>query len=97
MTTRIIGTGSYVPEKIVTNEDLSKIVDTSDEWIRTRTGIESRRIAEGMGTSQVAVMAALRALLRVPGLLRRIWILSSLPLPRRISAFPAGPVRCRQP
>ncbi len=62
MTTRIIGTGSYVPEKIVTNEDLSKIVDTSDEWIRTRTGIESRRIAEGMGTSQVAVMAALRAL-----------------------------------
>ena len=45
MTTRIIGTGSYVPEQIVTNDDLAKIVETSDEWIRRRTGIGERRIA----------------------------------------------------
>lgn len=42
----IIGTGHYVPENVVTNFDLEKIVDTSDEWIRTRTGIEERRIAK---------------------------------------------------
>lgn len=47
MAPRIIATGSYVPEKIVTNDDLSKCMDTSDEWIRTRTGIAERRIAEG--------------------------------------------------
>jgi 3-oxoacyl-[acyl-carrier-protein] synthase-3 len=41
----IIGTGSALPEKILTNDDLSKIVDTSDEWITTRTGIKERRIA----------------------------------------------------
>lgn len=43
---RIIGTGTGVPSRVVTNEDLTKIVDTSDEWIRTRTGIRERRIAE---------------------------------------------------
>lgn len=37
ITSRIVGTGSYVPEQIVTNDDLAKIVDTNDEWIRTRT------------------------------------------------------------
>lgn len=41
----IKGTGKYVPEKIVTNDDLSKIVDTSDEWIFGRSGIKRRRIA----------------------------------------------------
>ena len=45
VTGRIIGTGSYVPERIVTNEDLAKLVETSDEWIVTRTGIHERRIA----------------------------------------------------
>ena len=43
--TRILGIGSYGPEKIVTNEALSQNVDTSDEWIRTRTGIVERRFA----------------------------------------------------
>lgn len=62
MTARIVGTGSYVPEKIVTNEDLAGIVDTSDEWIRTRSGIQSRHLATDMGTSEIAVQAALRAL-----------------------------------
>ena len=42
----ILGTGSYVPEKILTNDDLSKIVDTNDEWITVRTGIKERRIVD---------------------------------------------------
>lgn len=41
MTTKIIGTGSYLPEYVVTNDDLAKLVDTSDEWIASRTGIET--------------------------------------------------------
>lgn len=45
MYSRIIGTGSYLPEKILTNHDLERMVDTSDEWIRTRTGITQRHIA----------------------------------------------------
>lgn len=51
MTSRIIGTGSYAPVQIVTNEDLAKIVETNDEWIRTRTGIHERRITLNEGTS----------------------------------------------
>ena len=59
----IKGIGSYVPENIVTNADLEKIMDTSDEWIRTRTGIEERRIApQGMGSSEMGYQAALRAI-----------------------------------
>ena len=51
----ILGTGHYVPENVVTNKDLEKIVDTTDEWIRTRTGIEERRIAEDdIDTSDMA-------------------------------------------
>ena len=42
---RIAGTGSYLPEKVVTNDDLAKVVDTSDEWIHSRTGIRERRVA----------------------------------------------------
>lgn len=59
----IIGTGSYMPEKILTNDDLSKIVDTSDEWITSRTGIKERRIAaETEATSDIASEAARRAM-----------------------------------
>lgn len=58
-----IGTGHYVPEKVLTNADLEKIVDTNDEWIRTRTGIEERRVAEdAMSTSDMAYEAAVNAL-----------------------------------
>jgi len=61
--TKIIATGGYLPEKILTNDDLSKIVDTSDEWIRTRSGIRSRHIAaDGEETSDLALAAATRAL-----------------------------------
>ncbi|MGN0158857.1 MAG: beta-ketoacyl-ACP synthase III [Brotaphodocola sp.] len=62
MTSKIIGTGSYVPEQVVTNDDLANIVDTNDEWIRTRTGIGQRRIAQTEGTSHMAAEAARRAL-----------------------------------
>src|SRR6266567_3570595 len=62
-TVSITGTGSYVPKKVLTNEDLSKIVDTSDEWITTRTGIKERRIAaKDEQTSDMASKAALKAL-----------------------------------
>jgi 3-oxoacyl-[acyl-carrier-protein] synthase-3 len=59
----IIGTGSYMPEKILTNDDLSKIVDTNDEWITSRTGIKERRIAAAdQATSDLASEAARRAM-----------------------------------
>lgn len=59
----VLGIGHYVPEKILTNKDLEKFVDTNDEWIRTRTGIEERRIAEDdMNTSDMAFLAAQHAL-----------------------------------
>ena len=59
----ILGTGSYVPEKILSNFDLEKILDTNDEWIYKRTGIKERRIAEpGINTSDLAKEASLRAL-----------------------------------
>ncbi|MFD2681251.1 beta-ketoacyl-ACP synthase III [Bacillus seohaeanensis] len=63
MNTGIIGIGRYLPEKVVTNEDLEKIMDTSDEWIRTRTGIEERRIADdSVDTSDMAYEAAKQAI-----------------------------------
>ena len=62
-TVSIIGTGSYVPERILTNADLEKMVDTSDEWIRSRTGISERRIAApDETTSHMAVKAARAAI-----------------------------------
>ena len=62
MTIKITGTGSALPPKIVTNDDLAKIVDTSDEWIRERTGICERRISTGQTTTDLAVEAARKAL-----------------------------------
>lgn len=60
---RITGTGSYIPEKVLTNADLEKFLDTSDEWIRTRTGITERRVAaDHENTSDLATKAAERAL-----------------------------------
>lgn len=63
MYSRIAGTGSYLPTKILTNADLERLVDTSDEWIRTRTGIEQRHVAaEGETTTDLAEHAAKRAI-----------------------------------
>ena len=60
---RIIGTGSAVPEKVMTNHDFEQIVDTSDEWITTRTGIKQRRIAaDDQSTADLATEAATKAL-----------------------------------
>ncbi|MCC6214473.1 MAG: ketoacyl-ACP synthase III [Polyangiaceae bacterium] len=60
---RIAGTGAYVPETVLTNDDLSRRVDTSDEWIRERTGIRERRIArDGEAASDMALAAARSAL-----------------------------------
>lgn len=59
----IVGIGSYVPQKILTNEDLERMVETSDEWIQTRTGIRERRVvAKGEATSDLAAKAGLKAL-----------------------------------
>jgi len=63
MNAGIIGIGKYVPEKVVTNFDLEKMMDTSDEWIRTRTGIEERHFAaDDQETSDLAVAAAKEAI-----------------------------------
>jgi 3-oxoacyl-[acyl-carrier-protein] synthase-3 len=60
---RIAGTGSYLPEQVLTNEDLAKRVDTSDEWIRSRTGIRQRHIAaDGQTTGDLGEQAARRAM-----------------------------------
>jgi 3-oxoacyl-[acyl-carrier-protein] synthase-3 len=64
MYSRITGTGSYLPEKVLTNADLEKIVETTDEWIRTRTGIEQRHVAaDGETTCDLAEQAARRAMI----------------------------------
>lgn len=60
--TRITGTGSCLPEQIVTNEDLSKVVDTSDEWISSRTGIRERHLAKDETTASMAAEAGMRAM-----------------------------------
>ena len=60
---RIAGTGSYLPERVMTNQELEDLVDTSDEWITSRTGIRERRIAaEGEHTSHLAAKAGEKAL-----------------------------------
>lgn len=58
----IIGYGHYLPEKVLTNHDLSQMVDTSDEWISTRTGIKSRHVSENMTTAEMSVEASKKAL-----------------------------------
>ena len=61
MKARVLGTGSYLPEHILTNDDLAKIVDTSDEWIQERTGIRERHLTD-QGTVFMAAEAARKAL-----------------------------------
>ena len=59
---KVTGTGSSLPEKIVTNFDIEKLVETSDEWIRERTGIEKRHISTGETVDSLAADAAKKAL-----------------------------------
>ena len=91
---RIAGTGSYLPEKILTNSDLEKMVDTTDEWIRTRTGIERRHIAaDGETTVDLAEHAARRAI-EAAGVDARATSTSSPSAPPRpIWCFPTA-ARC---
>ena len=68
----ITGVGSYVPERVLTNADLEQLVDTSDEWITSRTGIRERRIAaDGQSTSDLATEAARQAKPTTPATLAR--------------------------
>ena len=60
----ILGTGSYMPEKILTNDDYKEFIETNDEWIRTRTGISSRHIATGEPTWYMGAEAAKEAMIR---------------------------------
>lgn len=62
MYTKIVGTGSYLSKKVLTNDDIAQLVDTNDEWIRERTGIQSRHIVEDETTVTMASMAAKDAL-----------------------------------
>ncbi len=66
MGVKIVSTGSYLPDRVLTNFDLESMVETSDQWITTRTGIKERRISEGETTSDMATEAAVRALGDVP-------------------------------
>ena len=63
MNFKIIGTGSYVPDNVVTNDDLAKIVDTSDEWITKRVGIKERHISVTDTTLDMGANAAAKILL----------------------------------
>ena len=65
---RIVGTGSCLPQKIVTNEELAARMDTSDEWIRARTGIRQRHIAEASQTSSDLALPASREALAAAGI-----------------------------
>ncbi len=62
MNAHIVGTGSFLPPDVLTNDDLSEMVDTSDEWIRTRTGIRERRMAHELTTLDMAIESGRRAL-----------------------------------
>ena len=59
---KILGSGHYVPKTIVSNDDLSKVVDTNDEWISSRTGISTRHISDGESVSDIASKAAILAI-----------------------------------
>ena len=60
---RFLGTGFAVPDRVVTNDELSELMDTNDEWIRTRTGIQERRwVREGETGSEMGLLASQRAL-----------------------------------
>jgi len=65
--TRIAGTGGYLPEKVMTNDDLAKIMDTTDEWIRERTGIKRRHVAADTETSSDMGLAAARNAMEMAG------------------------------
>ena len=62
MSFQILGTGSFLPEKVITNEELSRMVDTSDEWITKRVGVKERHVCTTESNTDMAAAAAARAL-----------------------------------
>ena len=62
MSIQILGTGAYVPERILTNDDLSRMVDTSDEWITQRVGVKERHVSVDESAAEMGAKAAQRAL-----------------------------------
>ena len=89
---KILGTGSYLPANRVSNDDLAKKVDTSDEWITTRTGIKFRHIAdEGEKTSDLAAEASRRALVAAGVAADEIDLIIVRPPPPICSSHPPRP------
>lgn len=94
MTARICGTGSSLPKLRVTNDDLSKILDTSDEWIKSRTGIEARHIAVEETTTGLAAEAARQALLEANMQAKELEvIIAATVTPDRLLPFLSGEVQ----
>ena len=85
----ITGVGGYVPEYVLNNDELSRMVDTNDEWIMTRIGIKERRILneEGLGTSYMARKAVKQLLQKTAPTLRK-WTASSWPPPPPTTTSP---------
>jgi len=89
---RITGTGGYLPDRILSNHDLEKMVDTTDEWIQERTGIKQRHIAaEGETTADLGAKAA-RLAMQMAAKLPMILILLLLPPPLPLRFFQVQPV-----
>jgi 3-oxoacyl-[acyl-carrier-protein] synthase-3 len=95
MYTKIIGTGSYLPEQVRTNADLEKMVDTSDEWIVTRTGIRERRIAAPDETVSTMGFEAAKRALEMAGISADEIGLIIVATTSATHAFLAPHVRCR--
>ena len=91
MKVKITGTGSCLPKLRVTNDDLGQIMETSDEWIRSRTGITARHIAVEETTTGMSTEAAEKQKFQ-----RKMWISSLQQLFLRINIFQDLPVRCRK-
>jgi hypothetical protein len=86
---RIVGTGSYLPEKILTNADLERMVETNDEWIVSRSGIRERHIAaDGETTGDLAYHAAVRAMEAAGVTAAELDLSSSAPPPPTSSSRP---------
>lgn len=95
MYSRIVGTGSYLPEKVVTNFDLEKIVDTTHDWIVSRSGIVERHIAADKELcSDLALQASLRAI-SAAGISASEIDLVIVATTSRIRYFPAPPASCK--
>lgn len=92
----ILGTGIYVPERVLTNEDLAKLVDTNDNWIRERTGIAERRIAAPEESTVTMAVAAARQALENAGLTPRdlSYIILATNTPTHF--FPAGAIQVQE-